>query len=479
MELVKFFNKNIAKIAPIAFIVLTLFISIVKIPFYDETQALIISRFDISQIFQLTRTEGHPILWYLILKPFNSIEMYPYPMMVINWIFASAMILVFWKFAPFNNLIKFLITFSYPFFQYFGVVSRPYSLAVLVIFLLAALYKNSLKKPLIYSFLLVLCANISVVSAFVAFGFGVIFVYDIFKNKLSKKDFILSFLIIFFGAVFLITQLCGFEVPKMQSPTAHLGFLEDLKTYIYNPFNNFAQRNINQNLLRICTFVSFYYFIYFFFKNNKKALILFLIPTSLMLAMFIFIYVGDFWHYYFILVTFICVLWISWDKIKDIKIANILFIILILLNMVSFSISKDGTNKTQEGIFYSNALKILTQEKYKNAKIFCNEYYSYISPGLLYYLKKEQMSLYSVYNVDKMDFLDIKNIRNDKYHENSISHLYKYLDKSKDNYFIALSNDMNKYGNYRYEKNGVKLFFELVEAHPENYLLIFKIHYEK
>ncbi|MBQ9150444.1 hypothetical protein IJX73_05890 [bacterium] len=478
MEFIKYFNKNIAKIAPVAFVVLTLFISLVKIPFYDETQALIISRLDLSQMFQISRIEGHPILWYLILKPFNSFELYPYPMMIINWIFASATIFVLWKFAPFNNLVKFLITFSYPFFQYYGVVSRPYTLAVLVIFLLATLYKNSFKKPLLYSFLLVLCANISVISAFVAFGFGIVFIYEIFKNKLNKKDLVLLFLILFFGALILISQLCGFETPKMQSTYAHLEFIKELKTFLFNPFDNFFEKNINQNLLRICVFVSFYYFSFLFFKKDKKALILFLIPTALMITMFLFIYVGDFWHYHFVLITFIAVMWVSLEKIEDNKIVNILFVALILLNMTSFSISKDGTNKTQKGIFYSKALKILTQEKYKNAKLFCNDYYMYISPGLLYYLKKEGIIIYDIQKNDSMSFESIKNIRNASYHKDISLNLKKNRDKNKENYYIVISNNINKYKSYQYEENGEKIFFELVEAYPELYLLIYKINFE-
>jgi len=180
-------NKYLEIYSPIAFILSTLIIALIRIPFYDETHAFIISQLTFGEIFQLSRIEGHPILWYLILKPFNSLNLYPYSMSLINWFFASFMILLFWKKAPFNNYIKFLLTFSYPFFQYFGTISRPYTLGVLIIFLLCTLYKDSIKKPILYSVLLVLCANISVITAFIAFGFGILFLYEIFKNKTNKK----------------------------------------------------------------------------------------------------------------------------------------------------------------------------------------------------------------------------------------------------------------------------------------------------
>ena len=221
-------DKYIQIYSPIAFILLTFIIAIFRIPFYDETHAFVISQLNFLEIFQLSRIEGHPILWYLILKPFSSLNLYPYSLTIINWIFASLMILIFWKKAPFNNYIKFLLTFSYPFFQYFGIVSRPYTLGVLVIFLLCSFYKDSTKKPILYSILLVLCANISAITAFIAFGFGVLFLYDIFKNKLEKKEVALISVIFFIGLILLVSQFCFLETPKMQSINAHSLFLKHL-----------------------------------------------------------------------------------------------------------------------------------------------------------------------------------------------------------------------------------------------------------
>ena len=138
----KFENIDVflEKYIPFLFIALTLLLSLLRTPFYDETHAFVISQLNLSEIFYLSRIEGHPIFWYLILKPFSNLNFYPYSMMLINWVFASIMIFVFWKKAPFNNWIKLLLAFSYPFFQYFAVVSRPYALGVLAIFLLSIFY---------------------------------------------------------------------------------------------------------------------------------------------------------------------------------------------------------------------------------------------------------------------------------------------------------------------------------------------------
>jgi len=77
-----------------------------------------------------------------------------------------------------------------------------------------------------------------------------------------------------------------------------------------------------------------------------------------------------------------------------------------------------------------------------------------------------------------MSFESIKNIRNINYHNDIPLNLKKNRDKNKENYYIVISNNINKYKSYQYEENGEKIFFELVEAYPELYLLIYKINFE-
>lgn len=472
-------SKYIEIISPIAFILLTLIIGIFRIPFYDETHAYIISQLSFGEIFQLSRIEGHPILWYLLLKPFNSLSFYPYSMMIINWIFASLMILILWKKAPFNSFIKFFLTFSYPFFQYFGIVSRPYTLGVLVVFLLCVFYKNSAKKPILYSFLLISCANISVITTFVAFGFGVLFLQKVIKNKLVKKDIICTCVIFLIGLIFLCSQFLYVETPKMQSNNAHMLFLRHLFYFIFIPFAEFKSKNIIQVALQLTCSVSFFYFSFLFFKKAKDSLILFFLSVTPMLLLFVFIYIGDFWHYYLIFVVYLCALWVNWDKFKNNKTANVLFILLILLNMSSYAITQNGKNQTNQPVFYKKTLDIILNTKdYKNSKLFCFNYYSHVCPGLLLYLKKENIVLYDNQNNDISSFISIRNMQNLEYKKLNIDEFIGYLDKNKNNYLIATSNKIADYQSFNYAEGNKTIYFDLVEQHPELYLLIYKLRYK-
>lgn len=472
-------NKYFELYSPIAFIFLTLLVVFLRIPFYDETHALIISQLNLSEIFQLSRIEGHPILWYLILKPFSSLNLYPYSMALINWVFASLMVVLFWKKAPFNNYIKFLLTFSYPFFQYFGMVSRPYTLGVLIIFLLCSFYKDSTKKPIIYSSLLVLCANISVITAFIAFGFGVLFLFEVFKNKISKKDLTAISLIFITGFLLLCSQFLFLETPKMQPAESHTMFLKHLSYFIFAPFADFKNKNLNQVALQLVSSISFFYFSFLFFKAAKKSFFLFFLSVIPMILLFALIYIGDFWHYYLIFIVFISALWINWDKLKNNKIANILVVLLVLLNMTSYSITQNGKNRINQPIFYKKTLDIVLNSKdYKDSKLFCFNHYSHLAPGLLLYLKKEGISLYDNHNNDRTSFSAIRNIQNMEYKALRLDEFLKYLSKDKNNYLLATSNKTVDYQNFSYSEGNKTIYFDLVEKHPEIYLLIYKIRYE-
>ena len=83
-------NKFLSKyyiLAILIFALFTLFIALIKVPFWDETHAFDIACLKISEIFQLAKVEGHTVFWYLILKPFTNFQLYPYSMIFINWFF--------------------------------------------------------------------------------------------------------------------------------------------------------------------------------------------------------------------------------------------------------------------------------------------------------------------------------------------------------------------------------------------------------
>ncbi len=101
-------------------------------PWYDEAHAWTIAQeLNLIEIIRLMRIEGHTFIWYLLLMPFAKTNfMYPYSMLLLNWLFCFIAILILWLKSPFNNWIKFLISFSFPFLALYPVVARCYAIGI-------------------------------------------------------------------------------------------------------------------------------------------------------------------------------------------------------------------------------------------------------------------------------------------------------------------------------------------------------------
>lgn len=293
-------------------------------PWLDEANAWGIAKsFQPDKILDLLKYEGHFFVWYLLLLPFAKFDFwYPYSMLIMNWIFCFMSIFIMWIYAPFNNWLKAFITFSFPFLAYYSIVARCYSIGILLLFILCLLYKDRLKHPIIYSIIIFICANTSMIALFGAFAFGMILLFDLLKNK-QYNNLASSLGIAGLSVITFIIQTIKVEttniMPKM-AEGIHL-------SQILNPFP-FPQ---TLNIILLTVFIVG--FLYCFFKD-KKALFFISVTFLCMLYFFRFWYTGDFWHHYFFYIYLICACWIelSSENITD----NIKKIITILLCAVSF-----------------------------------------------------------------------------------------------------------------------------------------------
>ena len=121
-------KSNWSKIGLIFSIIFWCFITLVRVfhhsPWYDESHAWQIAHdLNVFELFKFMKAEGHTVLWFLCLMPFAKTNfMYPYSMQLLNWLFCFIAILILWLKSPFNNWVKFLITFSFPFLGMYSVI---------------------------------------------------------------------------------------------------------------------------------------------------------------------------------------------------------------------------------------------------------------------------------------------------------------------------------------------------------------------
>lgn len=157
----------------------------------DEVRAFsfALSGTTISGMLRNTHGEGHPALWYLILRIGHDLfpcrEVLPVAGAVIG-IAAAAVVAAF---APFRTAIVGLILFSfYGAFEYV-VVARNYGMAMLVMFVLAALYPR-VRNSLWLGVLLAILCNTNVPSCLLAAMFLLFRFIEMLteEKRLTRRD---------------------------------------------------------------------------------------------------------------------------------------------------------------------------------------------------------------------------------------------------------------------------------------------------
>lgn len=431
-------NKLFLSIIFLIYVILTFILMLNHVPFWDEARAFSVSSLNFFQTLELAKIDGHTILWYLLLKPFNSINFYPISMKLINWIFAIIASFIFFKKSSFSLLNKILILFSVPFFLYFPIVARGYCLAILFLFLVCIFYKNRFKTPYLFALLLIISANIEIVSSIPCFYIGLIYLFELFK----KKDFKLLrnvFLIFLFGALVLILQMFFTKGENL------VQIYSSWKTNYYFSFKVLLF-NIPALIYHIFGFLILVYFLIYSLINNKKALF-FLLGTNLTLfLMFSIVYCGCIWNYYFYFVYFILAFWLFFSEFQNKKIIGKIFSTYLFLSCVPFLVNYI---KTDTYVMYNspakNIAKYFSQNpKYTNAKLYCFDWWSDISPSSDIYLAQNNIAIYDFDNLNRRSFESMKRVYQNRNRKFDFDKFYNELDFSKENYIITSGQFLNQ-----------------------------------
>ena len=150
----------------------------------DESQAWVIAKqLSWTQIPEICASEGHPLLWFYILKisilfglPFRYISV-----ISIFFMALAAGVLLFK--SDFKWFTKILIILSPLFFYYNPVICRNYSVIMLLICLLCTLWKDRHEKPLLYAIPVVLLFQSHILISGLAIGC----ILDMCINLISNK----------------------------------------------------------------------------------------------------------------------------------------------------------------------------------------------------------------------------------------------------------------------------------------------------
>ena len=428
--------------------------------FRDEAHAWTIAQYcSIPQLFDLMKYEGHMLLWYLVLMPFAKMQLwYPQIMLFFNWIFAVGAILLVVLNKKMNVFVKIFLMFCPVFTSMYAVYARCYSIGVFLLFLACALYKKRLEHPYLYFLILFLAANTSIMALAMAFPLGCLFLYDLYKEKLSDKDSLIQpILITIFASLtglFLFFQFNGFVVPAYETA------LRDSSLYnnIIKLFFEFNKTSDIFMYFMLCFSRLFALLFLYFFANNLRVLFLFLFSTLSMSYLFLNFYSPYQWHLaFFIIYLFVCY-WIYLEENTQVRTKVILTALMLSVLFVNYiypsKINVDYDNLT-------NAL--ISNNEFKTGKIYTFIPALYLS-GELPILNNSGIHIYDFNNIDISSYEGLK--RYYHYAKLDLDKFSQNLDKHKTNFIIS-SNDL--YKDSKYNKINKRLYLKT------QYYYIYKI----
>jgi hypothetical protein len=226
----------------------------------DEVRAFSLSLAgqNLAEMLRTVHGEGHPALWYLILRGTHEIFPFPQVLPVVAAIIGIAAMAVMAAFAPFRTAVVGVIMFSLYGAVDFLVVARNYGISALVMFGLAAAY-GRVRNTLWFGVLLAVLCNTNVPSCFLAAAFLLFrFIEMLTEGKEPvRRDWLT------FAANSLLAALGAYLCFSMVYPTFNDGAVSEnlsdlgignLINAIVDSEEGFSNLAIPQMLLLLCCF---------------------------------------------------------------------------------------------------------------------------------------------------------------------------------------------------------------------------------
>lgn len=300
----------------IIFIILSTIIGLKHENWADEAQAWLLAR-DVSfkdLIFTYLHTDGHPCLWYLVLKFFQLIGLKYNYMFIISIIFNTIGIALILFFSKFPKWFKVLLPFTYFIFYQYTVISRGYCLILPLLAILAILWNKRHEKVIPFTITLLLLLSTEAYTFLAAGALYLIYSYETIKNsKYHNKSHIISLVILFISFCFTIYYVFPRPDNKFNPHSIHYFLSSSFFTgYFENYFISGLGTFITISLVYLC------------YKKDIKGLIqlaLIMIPVIIFLT----IKYSRPWHLGIVFLLFIFCTWIH-QKEND-KFAKILLLL--------------------------------------------------------------------------------------------------------------------------------------------------------
>lgn len=192
-------------------------------PWRDEVHpySVATSTASLAEMFDALRTDGHPALWYLLLRGAHAVAPVPAVLPVTAFLVAAAAVLLFLVRSPFGPLVTVLFPFSVlPLYEY-SVMARNYGVSLLVCFAFAALYRARRPAPL--AACLVLLANTNAHSAFLTVALAFVWSVDELRDGAKPRARRLRLALVPVAAAAAGLALAAWSALPRESVVVHRG----------------------------------------------------------------------------------------------------------------------------------------------------------------------------------------------------------------------------------------------------------------
>lgn len=271
-------------------------------PNFDEAHAYNIARFlSPTEIFSISKTEGHPFLWYYLLMLIAKPHLfYPHALYALNLIIMLFALWLLCKNAPFPTFLKYFIILSAPFLQFYSSFARSYSLTILLLFTALSIFPQQQKKQLSYLSILLLLANTNIIGLLFAAPLGIILLISNIKQ--ASKDIrplLISINAALLELLLILLQFLGHDTNIPQYTPTFMPLKESLNLTFF-PLNTWAFSILSAVALII------------FIKQKHYAPAFFLLFVYAELAvLFAKIYQGTMQHHNFFYIALLSAFWIN------------------------------------------------------------------------------------------------------------------------------------------------------------------------
>jgi hypothetical protein len=296
----------------LAFFIFSIALLIMKLCFHelwkDEWQAWLIATDipSLKDLFTFLPYEGHPSLWFLLLRSVNILRETALPFLSeasalqgIHLVLSvAAFYFLFIKFkAPF--FLKILVGSGYFFFFEYSVINRSYVLMVLLILMLVVHTRDIRKNTWLLCLTIFLLTQTEVYGVFMGLGYCTY----LFSRYRTEKTFslksLLSILTAFTAGIILFSfTLYPGEGPVPETAAGKHGFpdisiwVEAFRSLFFKTFIIGAPESGREPVLSVLISILLFLFVVYLFKRDKPVLWAYLSFLLACLSFYAAIYAG-------------------------------------------------------------------------------------------------------------------------------------------------------------------------------------------